>query len=83
MTVVNGNEVVICGGYDGTQSLTTCQRIIDPINNRAAKWLNDIPNLPVNLRGHSLLYANNVLVVIAGYSDNSDSWVCVSGVPCL
>ncbi len=73
MTVINGNEVVICGGYNGTQLLSTCQRIIDPINNPTAKWLNDIPNLPINVCAHSLLYANNALVVIGGYSETSPS----------
>ncbi len=80
MTVINGNEVVICGGYNGTDWLSTCHRIIDPVNNLTAKWLNDIPNLPINVYGHSLLYANNALVVIGGYSDD-DGPVCVSSVP--
>ncbi len=82
MTVINGNEVVICGGWNGTQCISTCQRIIDPLNNLTAKWLSDIPNLPINVCGHSLLYANNALVVIGGYS-NDGSPVCVSDVPCL
>ncbi len=83
MTVINGNEVVICGGYNGMRGISTCQRMIDPVNDRTAKWLNDIPNLPINIYCHSLLYANTALVVLGGYSDASDSWVCVSGVPCL
>ncbi len=83
MTVINGNEIVICGGFNGEQCVSTCQRIIDPVNNPAAKWLNDIPNLPVNVCGHSLLYANNALVIIGGYSDARGSPICVSGVPSL
>ncbi len=83
MTVINGNEVVICGGYNGTQSISTCQRIIDPINNRTAQWLNDIPNLPIAIYAHSLLYANNALMVLGGCSAASWSPVCVSSVPCL
>jgi hypothetical protein len=68
MTVVNGSEIVICGGLQYGMILSSCIRLIDPIHNTSAVWQSDIPNMPMFLFHHALFYIDGQLVVFGGDS---------------
>src|SRR5262249_30473759 len=70
MTVVNESQIVICGGIQYSNLSASCIRLIDPINNPSAMWQSDIPDMPLDLAYHALIYFDEQLVVLGGiYND--------------
>ncbi len=70
MTSINGTQLVICGGAhfaaNNWKLLSSCERLIDPINNSSATWVQDIPDLPVQVYSHSIAYLGNELFLFGG-----------------
>jgi hypothetical protein len=64
--VINDTQIIMCGGHGENTDFSSCSRLTNPIDNVDAQWLNDMPDMPLAVSGHTLVYFDEHLISFGG-----------------